>query len=211
MWQFVKKLDIALFYLINRSGQNVFFDALMPVVSGLKYFYIPFGLFWLFLITRKGFKPRSLALGIVLLIGFSEWVSYDLLKPFFGRPRPYDALSDVRCYHNRTGDWSITRGLKEPVVEHSYSLPSCHATNIFAASLLLSYYYRKWWPFLYLAAAMVAYSRVYLGAHYPADVLFGAMVGTLCGISAVWLLKLVGRCFKKKGDQSGQDLSSYPE
>jgi undecaprenyl-diphosphatase len=212
MWQFIKSLDIELFYLINKSGQNALFDFLMPILSNIKYFYIPLASVWLFLLIRKGFKARSLAVSIVLLITFSECVSSDILKPLFNRPRPHDALSHVRL-HGYKGDWVVTPELEEPVFGRSQSFPSSHATNIFAAALLLTYYYRRWWPLFYMIAFLVAYSRVYLGVHYPTDTLFGAVVGTLCGLLAVWLIKTTGRFLGKRklssGDgEVGSDTSS---
>jgi undecaprenyl-diphosphatase len=197
MWQFIKSLDIELFYLINKSGQNALFDFLMPILSNVKYFYIPLAAVWLYLITRKGFRARSLAVGIVLLITFSECVSSDILKPLFNRPRPPDALSHVRL-HGYKGDWVVTPELEEPIFGRSQSLPSSHATNMFAAALLLTYYYRRWWPLFYMIAFLVAYSRVYLGVHYPTDALFGAVVGTLCGLLAVWLIGFTDRFFSKE-------------
>lgn len=212
MWQFIKSLDIALFYLINRSGQNVLFDYLMPILSNIKYFYIPLALVWLFLIVRwiwlfvtarRGFRTGSLAVGIVLLIAFSEYMSSDILKPLFNRPRPPDALSHVRL-HGYKGDWIVTPELDEPVFGRSQSFPSSHATNMFAAALLLTYYYRRWWPLFYMIAFLVAYSRVYLGVHYPTDTLFGAVVGTLCGLLAVWLIKAAGRFFEQRKPSSAE-------
>jgi undecaprenyl-diphosphatase len=197
MWQFIKSLDIELFCLINKSGQNGLFDFLMPILSNIKYFYIPLASVWLFLITRKGFRARSLAVGIVLLITFSEYMATDILKPLIGRPRPYDALSHVRL-HDSGGGWTITPALEEPRYGHSRSLPSAHATNIFAAALLLTYYYRRWWPAFYAVAFLVAYSRVYLGVHYPLDVFAGAFVGTLCGLLAVWCIRFAGRLIENR-------------
>lgn len=185
----------------------------MPILSNIKYFYIPLASVWLFLITRKGFKARSLAIGIVLLVAFSEYVSSDVLKPLFDRPRPYDTLSYVRL-HGHKGDWVITPELEEPIVGRSRSLPSSHATNMFAAALLLTYYYRRWWPLFYTIAFLVAYSRVYLGVHYPTDCLMGAIVGSLCGLLAVWLIGFTDRFFKKKKvprPDDGVDLDSRRE
>jgi undecaprenyl-diphosphatase len=169
----------------------------MPILSNIKYFYIPLAAVWLFLITRKGFRARSLAVGIVLLITFSECVATDILKPLVGRPRPYDALSHVHRYESGVG-WTITPELEEPRHGESQSLPSAHATNIFAAALLLTYYFWRWWAAFYVVAFLVAYSRVYLGVHYPLDVLAGAVVGTLCGILAVYVIKATGRFFEKR-------------
>jgi undecaprenyl-diphosphatase len=57
---------------------------------------------------------------------------------------------------------------------------------------------RPWLLFFYLVALMVAYSRVYIGVHYPFDVLLGAIVGSLLGVLGVWLVKLGSERFQKK-------------
>ncbi len=198
MWQVLEKTDVAIFYLVNKSS-NALFDFLMPFISNVKNFYVPIGLLWIFLITRKNLRSRSVALCIILVIFLSDWVSSGVLKPMFDRPRPYHSLSGVRLYNTGSKIWSVTPELKEPVKGQSRSLPSTHATNMFAASLLLSYCYWKWWPFFYLAAFAVAYSRLYLGVHYPADVCLGAVVGTVCGILGVWLIGLAGRFLEARG------------
>ena len=56
MIAFVKKIDISLFYLINRDWQNEFFDVFMPFMSNIKNFYIPIALLWVFLILKKNAK-----------------------------------------------------------------------------------------------------------------------------------------------------------
>jgi undecaprenyl-diphosphatase len=142
-------------------------------------------------------KGRSLTVAIVLLITFSECVATNILKPLVGRPRPYDALSHVRRYESGVG-WTITPELEEPRYGESRSLTSAHATNIFAAAFLLTYYYRRWWPLFYVIAFLFAYSRVYLGVHYPADCFVGAIVGSFCGLLAVWLVKVARQFFEKK-------------
>jgi undecaprenyl-diphosphatase len=198
MWQFVEEIDTALFYLVNSSGRNVFFDFLMPIVSEVKNFYIPMGILWLLLITRKSIKARSVAICILFVIAFSDRVSSDLLKPAFNRPRPYHCLSGVHLYHPNTNTWSVTPQLKEPVRGQSRSFPSSHATNIFAAALLLSYYFRKWWPLFLLMAFTVGYSRVYLGAHFPGDVLVGGMTGLLCALLGIWVNNYVITFFDRR-------------
>jgi undecaprenyl-diphosphatase len=137
-----------------------------------------------------------------LLIAFSDYMSSSVLKPIFNRPRPYDTLSHVRI-HGYQGNWIVTPELEEPIVGRSQSFPSSHATNIFAAALFLTYYFRRWWPFFYTLAFLVAYSRIYLGVHYPTDTIFGAIVGTLCGLLAVWLTKAAGRFLEKRKALSG--------
>jgi membrane-associated phospholipid phosphatase len=105
MWKFIEKIDVSLFYFINRGGQNEFFDLIMPIISNIKYFVLPIGLFWIFLILKKNAKTRLVAVIFFLLIGLSDWVNSSVLKPIFSRPRPYHDISNVH-YYKKT--WRIT-------------------------------------------------------------------------------------------------------
>jgi undecaprenyl-diphosphatase len=134
-----------------------------------------------------------------LVLGF---VSSEVLKSLVMQPRPFVSLPDVRLL------------ISPP---SSYSFPSVNATYAFAASSGASLTARRllgrlpiWvWGFLALAVA-VSYSRVYVGVHYPSDVLSGAIIGILIG----WLVASIGFRFGKvrafggptihdEGDQTG--------
>lgn len=196
MWQVLEKIDIKVFYLINRGGQNAFFDFFMPIITNVDNFYILLGVSWILLVVKKNIKCRSVAIMIILLVSVSDWVSSSVLKPAFERPRPYRCLSNVH-FHNK--EWRITPELKKVIKRSSdYSMPSSHATNIFASALFLSYYFRKFWPAFYLIALLVGYSRIYLGVHFPFDVVCGCITGTLCGLGFIWINNNLIRYFEKK-------------
>jgi undecaprenyl-diphosphatase len=109
-----------------------------------------------------------LALALVLATLLADYV----LKPAFGRARPFEAANDVRVIGQRPD---------------AASFPSGHAANAFAGAFVLSRALPAaaivWWTL----AGAIAFSRVYLGVHYPLDLIAGAIVGLTCGALA-WRL-----------------------
>lgn len=186
MLQILEKMDVYLFYLINRKGENGLFDHLMPFISNERNFFIPIAIAWLFLMF-KNIKYRIVALAVLGLILCSDQLCTLVLKPAFSRLRPYDAISDVRLYNGPGAAWQITSGRQGKDGGNRKSMPSAHATNIFAAAFFLSCYFRRIWPLMLMIAAAVGYSRIYLGVHYPSDVAAGAAFGALLAWGAIWV------------------------
>ena len=165
--------DVKAFYLINVRLQNGPFDLFMPILTNLHYWRLPLLAVWMALIIWGGRKGRWMAGAGLLALLFSDQLSSHLLKPVLGRVRPCHALSGV---HLLVG------------CPRSYSLPSSHAANCFSMATLFSLEYKRLLLPLLTIALLVSYSRVYVGVHYPLDVLSGALVGGICGWVG-WMMK----------------------
>lgn len=107
---------------------------------------------------------------------FSLTVSHiivQLLKNVCLRPRPYDAIKNANI---------LCRPLKD------FSFPSGHTTAAFALAISWSINFVYIAPFLYITATLVGLSRVYLGMHYPSDILIGALIGTVSAATCVYVI-----------------------
>jgi undecaprenyl-diphosphatase len=158
--------DTALFLWINQMLSNSALDIIFQLLTylGSVWLWIPVSLIVLYYRKPLG---RRLVFGLIS----ANLVAY-ALKAIVARPRPFDALSGVHVLEN----------------EAFGSFPSGHATNAFLMAFLLAQAYPKYkWAF-YSLAVVVAFSRVYLGVHYPLDVLAGAALGLAAGYAVVKLL-----------------------
>jgi len=176
--------DTALFKFINLGLANRFCDWLMPWVSTLVPL-VPLLLAAAWLVAKGGRRGLWVVLGCALLFVFTDWITTQLWRPLLGRLRPYAALEGIRYSF---GDlWRISDLASMAKAAHSYGLPSAHAANAMGPAVFLGFFYPRLGRWLVAAALLVGFSRVYVGAHFPGDVLAGYLWGGLCG----WLLALV--------------------
>lgn len=166
----ISNWDISLFYLLNNQLTHPFLDILMSFVSRKANFLGLMILGWLVIFILGGGKGRRVAIGVLLVVLIGDLIS-GLLKDTFQRLRPCDALTGVRLLVG-CGD--------------SYSFPSNHAFNVFSGALYLSHAYPRYLVLFLFTAGLVSYSRVYLGVHYPLDVIGGGILGGIWAGLVIW-------------------------
>lgn len=177
--------DTDLFLYLNGMG-TPFWDPFWEAIAGTAI-WIPFYAFLLFILFRTlSLKSFGIAvLCIALNVVFTDQGSVQLFKEQVQRLRP--------C-HNE----AIQEQVRE--VEGcggKYGFVSSHASNVFGLAMLLSLLYRGknrktlvWGLFIW--ASVVGYSRIYLGKHYPLDVIAGAGLGVLCGLLSYQIFRWIG-------------------
>lgn len=136
---------------------------------------IPTGMFVTAIVTQdKKLKNQSIEVLGSLVIATA---TTQILKRLINRPRPYETFDEV--YPN--------------IVESGKSFPSGHTTTAFSTAMSLTMITKKWYVAVpaFTWAASVGYSRLYLGQHYPSDVIMGALVGTAGGFLSDWLNKKI--------------------
>jgi undecaprenyl-diphosphatase len=156
----IGRLDFAAFQWL-RTHHWSFFDVLMAGVSDVARG----GAIWIALAFLIAFLDRSrwpAVVQVVLAIALAFLITDHIAKPFFNRSRPFESYADSRVY-----------GYKPT----TSSFPSGHAASAIAGACALTRVAPEARSIFWIFALLVAFSRVYLGVHYPADVLGGALLG----------------------------------
>ena len=186
MLDYLLDTDIDLFLYLN-SFHSDFWDVIMYYVSG-KTTWIPLYLIVTFFIFKK-FKLKTgfvILLTFGLLVTLADQTSVHLFKNVFERLRP--------CHNRDIKEFVYT-------LNHcggSYGFVSSHAANSFAFAVLSLLFFRKIWysVTIILWAFLVGYSRIYLGVHFPGDILGGAILGSFIAFVLYKILIMFSKKFE---------------
>lgn len=166
--------DFKIWYYLHYLWRSDFLDMVVPFIRN-QYFWAPLYLFLLvFILYNYGAKGLAWCVAFLLCFAFADFISASIIKPFVHRTRP--------CNDPRLADFLHL------IVPRSsgYSFPSSHAANHFAMGTFmattLNRRFKGIWPLPLLWALAVGYAQVYVGVHFPFDVLVGSLLGVVIGL-----------------------------
>jgi undecaprenyl-diphosphatase len=181
-------LDKNIFLFINSALSNGFSDNFFTLITNGRFWILPGIAAALIFIWRQK-KKALIIIGLALItVSISDPVCNRIIKPAVHRLRPCNPHVNIEGGRFLLGQ------------KTSLSFPSSHAMNIFAQAMLFSLFYRKKTVWFFLFASIIGYSRIYTGAHYPFDVLggavFGICIGAIVFYSYVFILNKIRNRFQ---------------
>ncbi len=199
-------MDERVFFLINHTWTHPALDRFMASVSSFDL-WLPLILVLIGLTAwRGGTRARVFLIGLGLTLAVSDGIVGQTLKHAFHRLRPYQTVAGVRqidlARHTKPRFLALFQPLDirwsaspyenpvppETIQTDGRSFPSSHVMNNVCAAVVLALFYRRWGWLYFVPAMLVAYSRIYVGAHWPSDVVVSIF---LAGSVALWMMILV--------------------
>lgn len=184
MMQAIQGFDTSVLLYIQDFLRTPFWNMFFVIFSRLG----DGGILWIALGLALLFpeKTRRRGFDMLVCLAFAALVTNCILKPWVARPRPYNTIDGLTILVPPLSDWSF---------------PSGHTNASFAAAFALTKGFGKKGAWAYLFASLIALSRIWVGVHYPTDVLAGALCGTLCA----WIAWVVSHRYIKPGFLAPQE------
>ena len=191
MLDIIIKIDKKIFTFFNSSIANPIFDIFFPIITNQDIWIIPILLGIIILSIKGGTKGRIASIVLIIGVILADYSSAQIIKPYFQRLRPsHDILDQIRLLVPKGG---------------RYGFVSSHAANMYVSATILGYFYSKQKRLFFTIASLVAFSRVYVGVHYPADIVFGGLLGYGLG----WITITSWVIIKMKNLKAGKSWAKY--
>ncbi len=179
----MEAIDRAILYFFNHDLANPIFDTFFVTIAESRLFLIIILAAVVIIAWRSPVNVRIGIMVALLCVVLLDPLTHYVLKPMFGRLRPCHTYDDLRMIVGCGG---------------KFGFPSNHSVNIFAAMISLSIFIRRYiWLYVSLAV-LIGISRIYLGRHYPTDVLGGALIGIVLTVLIIYLFSIPISKFKSK-------------
>jgi undecaprenyl-diphosphatase len=175
-------IDKDILFFFNQELRSEFLNSVFVFFSDRKsaLYFIPLLILILLVFYKNRTDGRFRKLIIVLglaaaAVSFADVITARIIKPVFARPRPCQVLEGLCFWKEKAGLWVITDGISS--YKSSFSFFSNHAANSMTAALVLGHFYKKLLIVFIAVSVLIGLSRLYLGVHYPSDVLSGWTAG----------------------------------
>ena len=168
------EIDLSILYFFNRTLASPVLDAVMSAITSVRWWLPVYVIAGIYLLWKHRLNGVIVLLGAVLVVAFSDQLAQLVLKPLADRARPCAEIDGARIV-----EWiRLPNGMR-----HGPSFPSSHALNNAAVAVFFGLVFRNRRVLysLLCLTVLVGISRVYLGVHYPSDILGGLFLGAMIG------------------------------